>query len=232
MYCQFCGFPCNLDRDIRDLDQFCGEEINADELTDTTGAPLTLEDSETPLTLEDGSTLLFTGELISRSQLFNGSFESWTTGNPNIWTLSGSVTQATDAGYYDPSDDGASSCRITKAGSAISLSQTAATPSAFGGNTTIFRARVKSLTNDVVRLRLTVNNLNYYSEYNVAQQAFQELSVLAICPRTVTSLSVAILADNASGTAYVDQCKLARNGNSIVVNIVNGCPHCGSLNYA
>lgn len=232
VHCKQCGFVCHLDRDARGIDQFDGE-VYASDVTEQEHSPLTIEDGETPLGLNlgDGS-FLTTGELISGSQLFNGSFENWTGGNPDTWTVSGSVTQATLAGYFDPSDDGASALKITKTSSTISLSQSASTPSLFGGNIVTFRARVKSLVNDVVILRLTVNGVDHYSSYSIAQQRFQELSVLVNCPQTVSSLSVAILADNASGTAYVDQCKLARNGNPIVVNSVSGCPHCASFNYA
>ena len=196
VYCRQCGFPCNLDRDARNIDEFIGETI-------TSGNILT-----------------------------NGSFESWTGGNPDSWTLSGSVTQVTTAGYFDPSDDGTSSARIIKTSSTISLSQTPSTPSDFNGNIVTFRARIKSLTNGVVRLRLTINGTAYYSDYNTAQQRFRDLVVTRICPATVSSLSVAVLADDASGTAYVDQCILARNGNPTVVDVVAGCKHCGSYNYA
>ena len=136
------------------------------------------------------------------------------------------------AGYFDPSDDGTSSALITKTSSTISLSQTPSTPSDFNGNIVTFRARIKSLTNGVVRLRLTINGTAYYSDYNTAQQRFRDLVVTRICPATVSSLSVAVLADDASGTAYVDQCILARNGNPTSPTITSGCPHCGSSNYA
>ena len=196
VYCRQCGFPCNLDRDARNIDEFIGETI-------TSGNILT-----------------------------NGSFETWTAGSPDSWTLSGSVTQVTTAGYFDPSDDGTSSAQITKTSSTISLSQSASTPSDFNGNIVRFRARVKSTTGGVVRLRLTINGTAYYSSYNIAQQRFQELAVTQQCPATVSSLSVALLADDASGTAYVDQCILARNGNPTTPAITSGCPHCGSFNYA
>lgn len=195
VYCRQCGFPCNLDRDARNVDEFIGETIT------------------------------------SGNEISNGSFESWTGGNPDSWTLSGSVTQATTAGYYDPSDDGASSAQITKTSSTISLSQSDSTPSDFNGNIVTFRARVKSLTEGVIRLRLTINGTIYYSNYNIAQQRFQELVVTQICPASVSSLSVAILADNASGTAYVDQVVLGRNGNPTTMIISAGCPGCGSFNY-
>ena len=196
VYCKQCGFPCNLDRDARNIDEFIGETITSGNI------------------------------------LLNGSFESWTAGSPDSWTLSGSVTQVTTAGYFDPSDDGTSSLQITRSGSTISLSQTPSTPSDFNGNVVRFRLRVKSLTAGMVRLRVTVNGTEYYSSYNIAQQAFQELGLTVVCPATVSSLSVAVLADNANGTAYVDQCILARNGNLTTPTITSGCSHCGSYAYA
>ena len=175
---------------------------------------------------------IFVGETITSGNILtNGSFETWTVGSPDSWTLSGSVTQVTTAGNFDPSDDGTSSAQITRSGSTISLSQSASTPSDFNDNIAIFRVRVKSTTAGVVRLHLTINGTAYYSSYNIAQQRFQELSVTRLCPASVSSLSVAVLADNADGTAYVDQCILARNGNPTTPTINSGCPHCGSSDY-
>lgn len=195
VYCKQCGFPCNLERDARNIDEFSGETVTSGNI------------------------------------LINGSFETWSGGNPTAWTLSGSVIQMTTAGYFDPSDDGISSAQITKTSSTISLSQTPSTPSNFNDETVIFRARVKSLTNGMINLRLTINGTEYYSIYSIAQQRFQELSVVRICPATVSSLSVSILADNANGTAYVDQCILARDSNPTAFAWSSGCPHCGSSNY-
>ena len=137
----------------------------------------------------------------------------------------------TTAGYFDPSDDGTSSAQITRLGSTISLSQSASTPSNFNSNIAVFRIRVKSTTAGVIRLRLRIDSVDYYSSYNIAQQRFQELSVTRICPASVSSLSVAVLADNADGTAYVDQAILARNGSPTTVSITSGCPSCGSSSY-
>jgi hypothetical protein len=174
----------------------------------------------------------FAGETItSGTELSNGSFEDWTAGSPDHWTVSGTVTEETSSGYFDDSDDGVSSARITRSGSDISLSQAMATPSDFNSNTVIFRIRVKSSTNEVIRLRVDINSVSYYSSYNIAQQNFQELSCVVICPATVSSLTVYILADNANGTAYIDQAILARSGNPTTVSIQAGCPMCGSYNY-
>jgi len=175
----------------------------------------------------------FAGETItSGTELSNGSFEDWTAGSPDDWTLSGSVTKETSSGYFDDSDEGVASADITRSGSDISLSQAMTTPSDFNGNTVIFRARVKSSTNEVIRLRVDINSVSYYSAYNFAQQNFQELAVTVICPSVVSSLTVYILADNANGTAYVDQAILARSGNPTTAAVRAGCPHCGSYDYA
>jgi hypothetical protein len=226
VYCKQCGFPCNLARDIRKIDQFAGESI---------GQGFKITDHGYPTREEiDGGEIYEGSERTTVSlsaELSNGSFEDWTTGNPDSWTLSGSVTEETSSGYFDESDDGSSSCKITRSGSDISLSQTMANPSDFGNNTIIFRARVKSSTNEVIRLRVDVNSVSYYSSYNIAQQNFQELSCLVICPATVSSLIVYILADSANGTAYIDQCILHRSGNPITATVSAGCPQCGSFNY-
>jgi len=196
VYCQQCGFPCNLDRDIRGVNEFAGETIT------------------------------------EANSLSNGSFEDWTAGSPNNWTLSGAVTQTTSAGYFDKSDDGVSSAKIERSSSDISLSQSMATPSDFNNNTIIFRVRVKCSSNGVIRLKVLINGItSYYSSYNTAQQNFQELSVFAQCPVTVSSLTVSILADNANGSAYIDQAILARSGNTTTASVNSGCPACGSFNY-
>jgi len=174
----------------------------------------------------------FAGETItSGNELTNGSFENWTAGNPDDWTVSGSVTQNQTPGYYDWRDNGLSSCQITRSGSTIFLSQAMATPSDFNGNTLIFGARVKCSTNRVIWLRVDVSGTSYYSAYNVAQQRFQELHVLVNCPDTVSSLTVYIQADSEDGTAYVDSCYLSRDGNPTTVAVNAACPHCGSYNY-
>jgi hypothetical protein len=215
-----------LARDIRNVDQFAGETIGQGFLITDHGYPSRSEiDAGDTYEGSERSTTSLSAELS------NGSFEDWTAGNPDDWTLSGTVTQETSAGYFDDSDDGLSSAKVTRSGSDISLSQAMSTPSDFNSNTVIFRARVKSSTNDVIRLRVTVNSVNYDSAYNLAQQNFQELSVLVICPATVSSLTVVILADNANGTAYVDRCILHRSGNPTTATVSAGCPHCGSFNY-
>jgi hypothetical protein len=174
----------------------------------------------------------FAGETItSGTDLSNGSFEDWTGGNPDDWTLTGTVTQETSSGYFDDSDDGTSSAKVTRSGSDISLSQVMATPSDFNSNIVAFRVRVKSSTSEIIRLRMTVNSTDYYSSYNSAQQNFQELYILVKCPATVSSLTVYILADNANGIAYIDQAILARSGNPTTVAVSAGCPHCGSYDY-
>lgn len=174
----------------------------------------------------------FAGETItSGNVLSNGSFEDWTAGSPDSWTLSGSVTQGTSPGYYDWRDEGVSSAKIVRSGSSISLSQDASTPSDFNSNTLIFGVRVKSTTNGVVRLRVDVNSTSYYSSYNVAQQRFQELTLLVNCPATVSTLTVYVLADNADGTAWIDCAALMRSGAPTTGSVSFGCPHCGSTNY-
>ena len=196
VYCQQCGFPCNLERDIRNVNQFAGETIT------------------------------------QANELSNGSFENWTAGSPNSWTVSGTVTQTTTDGYFDKSDDGASSAQVARSSSDILLEQSMATPSDFNNNTIIFRVRVKCSSNGVIRLRVLINNtLSYYSSYNTAQVNFQELYILVECPTTVSSLTVYILADNTNGTAYIDQAILARSGNPTTVAVNSGCPMCGSFNY-
>jgi hypothetical protein len=226
VYCKQCGFPCNTAKNARNVDQFAGEAIGYGFSISDHGYPTRAE-------IEAGDT--YDGSerttLSLSAALSNGSFENWTAGNPDNWTLSGSVTQETSAGYFDDSDDGVASVRITRSGSDISLSQAMAHPSDFDNNTVIFRIRVKSSTSDVIRLRVALNSTDYYSSYNFAQQNFQELSCVVICPATVSSLTVYILADNANGTAYIDQAILARSGNLITATVSAGCLHCGSYNY-
>lgn len=175
---------------------------------------------------------VYAGEVLtSTTELTNGSFENWTAGSPDDWTLSGSVSQETAAGYFDKADDGVSSCKVVRSSSDISLSQAMGTPSDFNGNIINYRARVKSSTNEVIRLRVDMNGTTYYSGYNIGQQRFQDVSLNLTCPVTVSSLTVYILADSSDGTAYVDFCTLMRNGNSVTSTVQAGCPHCGSYNY-
>lgn len=227
VYCKQCGFPCNSARDAKNVDEFAGEDIGRGFSITDHGYPSRSE-------VEAGDTYEGSERTTTNlsTELSNGSFEDWTAGNPDNWTVAGTVTESTTEGYFDSSDDGVSALAITRAGSDISLSQAMATPSDFNSNTVIFRARVKSSTNEVIRLRVDVNSVSYYSSYNIAQQRFQELSVLIICPVTVSSLTVYILADNANGTAYIDQCILHRSGNQTTATQRAGCPHCGSYNYA
>ena len=174
----------------------------------------------------------FAGESITPgNDLTNGSFENWTAGSPDSWTISGTTTQTTSEGYFDDSDAGVSSCKIVRNDSDISLSQVMSTPSNFNSNQVSFRVRVKSSTNGAIRLRISMNSVDYYSSYNYAQQNFQELSVSVLCPATVSSLTVYILADNVNGTAYIDQAILARSGNVTTVSVSAGCAHCGSYDY-
>lgn len=175
----------------------------------------------------------FAGETItSGNELSNGSFENWTGGNPDDWTEnSGTITQVTTAGNYEWTDGGFSSALFARSGSDISVSQAASTPSDFNGNRIIFRTRVKCATNDVIRLRMDINGVSYYSNYNTAQQRFQELSISVNAPETVSSLTVYVLADNQDGSAYIDIATLMRNGNPTTSAVNNGCPHCGSSSY-
>ena len=215
VYCKQCGFPCNLARDLRGVDQFAGETI---------GKGFLITDHD-----YDGGERTTTD---LSAELDNGSFEDWTAGSPDNWTVAGTtVTEETTTGYFDDSDDGASGAKIVRAGSDVSLSQAMGTPSDFNGNTVNFRVRVKSSTMRVIRLRVDVNSVSYYSSYSIAQQNFQELACVIICPATVSSLTVYILADNANGTAYIDQAILRRSGNPTTAKVSAGCQHCGSYNY-
>lgn len=228
VWCRQCGQRCNLGRDVRGVEEFSGATISKGfEITDHDydGAG---EDHD-----YDGSGRTTTD---LSEELSNGSFEDWTAGDPDNWTVSGSVAQETTAGYYDPEEfhvgaNSASSAKFVRSGSEISLSQAASTPSDFNSNAVTFRARVKSITNGVIRLKVTINSTDYYSHYNVAQQNFQELLIVATCPSSVSSLTVYIMADSANGTAYVDNAILSRSGNPSTASVGSGCPHCGSFDY-
>lgn len=223
VWCAQCGFRCNLDRDAQGINEFAGETISK-------GISITDHDYDAPGEDYDYDGSGRTTSSLSE-ELSNGSFEDWTAGSPDSWTVSGTVTQETSDGYFEWSDDGVSSAKIVRSGSDISLSQAVGTPSDFNDEFVIFRARVKSTVNGVIRLRVAVNSTNYYSRYNVAQQRFQELSVDFKCPATVSSLTVYILVDDADGTAYVDQTVLTRYGNPTTASVNAGCPMCGSFNY-
>lgn len=196
VWCQQCGFPCNLVRDAKNIDEFSGQ------------------------TIVDGN------------ELTNGSFENWTASNPDNWIVSGAVTQETTSGFFDWRDGGVSSVKIQRSGSDVSLSQAMTTPSDFNSNKISFGVRVKSSTNGVVRLRVDANGISYYSPYNIAQQRFQDISLLVELSTSVSSLTVYIMADNQAGTAYVDAGTLSRNGNPSSSRVDSGCPHCGSYNYS
>lgn len=222
VWCRQCGFRCNLERDSRNIDEFAGETVGK-------GFKIIDHDYDAPGEDQDYDGSGRTTSDLSE-ELLNGSFEDWTAGDPDNWTLSGTVTQNTTLGFFDY-DDGVSSAEITRAGSDISLSQSMSTPSDFNDNDIIFRVRVKSGSNEVIRLRVDINSITYYSSYNVAQQRFQELSINTKCPLIVSSLTVYILADSEDSTAYVDSAILKRSGNPTTVIASAGCPHCSSYNY-
>ena len=201
VYCRNCGFICNTARD----DQSKSWDL-------------------------DGFTIT------SNNQLTNGSFEDWTVGSPDSWTVSGNtVTQETTDGFYDWRDDGSgggvSSAKLVRSGSDISLSQSESTPSDYNDIQVSVRASVKSTTNQMVRLKLSMNGTDYYSNYNVAQQRFQELTITEKAPAVVSSLTVYILADSSDGTAYVDDVILVRDSVPPSRNAPTGCPLCGSHAY-
>jgi len=222
VWCRQCGFRCNLARDARDVNEFAGESI-------AKGFTISDHDYDKPGESHDYDGSGRTTSTLS-AELSNGSFEDWTAGSPDDWTLSGATTQETISGYYDY-DGGVSSAKIARSGSTISLSQAMGTPSDFNGNIVRFRARVKSSVSEIIRLRIDINGVTYYSNYNVAQQRFQELLITIPCPSVVSSLTVYVLADSADGTAYVDSAILARDGNPTTATVQAACPHCGSFNY-
>ena len=167
----------------------------------------------------------------------NCGFENWTGGNPDDWTInSGTVTEETTAGYYDSdstSVTGSSSAKFVRSGSDISLSQSISSPSNFNDNILNFRARVKSTTKEVIRLRVTINSTDHYSGYNRGQERFEDISLRLICPTSVSSITVYVLADSSNGTAYVDEVRLMRNGSMTTASVGTGggCKQCGSYNY-
>ena len=174
----------------------------------------------------------YAGEVItSGNYLTNGSFENWTGSTLDSWTVTGTVTKTSTSGYFDRLDDGSYSISITRSGSTISLTQNYATPSNLNSKTVSFRTRVKCATKDVIRLGLKVGSTTYYSNYNRGQQNFEDISVVVICPASVSSIDVYIYADNADGTAYVDSAILMSNGNATEATVSSGCPMCGSGNY-
>jgi len=224
VWCRQCGFRCNLGRDARNIDEFAGETIGKGfEITDHDYDGAHGEDHD-----YDGS-----GRTIvaSSEDLSNGSFEDWTAGSPDSWSVTGTVTQNTTSGYFEWSDNGSSSAELTRSGSDISLSQAMATPSDFNGNMITFRVRVKSLVNDVIQVRVTVNGVSHDSGYNVAQQRFQDVSVLVNLPAVVSSLTVYILANSSDGLAYLDIATLMRSGDPTTISHAAGCPHCSSYDY-
>jgi len=228
--CKFCGFACNLGRDARNLNEFAGETIGKG--ISITDHAYGLQGSEalgyTHYVGSDRTTSSLSNELDNRS------FEDWTAGDPDDWTISGSATETTTEGYYDKTDPdlGSKSALLARSGSDISLSQDANTASDFNGETIRFKVKVKCSTQEVIRLRVLINTtLSYYSGYNRGQENFEDLSITVKCPATVSSLTVYILADNANGSAYIDTASLMRLGNPTTVTHVGGCPMCGSYNY-
>lgn len=219
VFCKQCGMACNLGRDARNVDNFVGEASGKYTNTEQ----------------DDGSYEQVFSES-SANEITNGGFEDWTAGSPDDWTVSGTVTQNTTDGYYDivvggEDSQGSSSLQATYSGSTISLSQTMGTPSNFNSNIVRFKARVKCTTKDVVRLKIVLNSTTYTSSYNRGQQRFEDISLVVTAPATVTSLTASVLLDSGTGTAYIDNVLLSRNGNPITTGVSAGCPHCGSYNY-
>ena len=230
VYCKQCGFACNLGRDARGIDEFAGETVGKG--ISITDHAYGLQGSEaagyTPYVGSDRTTSSLSNELSNRS------FEDWTAGDPDSWTISGSATETTTEGYFDKTDPdlGSTSALLTRSGSSISLSQDAGTAADFNDEYVRFKVKVKCSTKGVIRLRVLVNTtLSYYSGYNRGQEMFEDLSMTVKCPATVSALTVYILADNADGSAYVDSASLLRSGNVTTAAVNSGCPHCGSFNY-
>ena len=222
VHCKQCGFACNLGRDARNVDEFAGETIEK-------GFIITDHVYDVPYDGSDRTTTDLDYEIT------NGGFENWTAGNPDDWTeTSGTVTEVTTAGYfYNDSTNftGTSSAQFLRAGTTINLNQAIGTPSNFNSNILSFGAKVKCSTKEVIRLRVDINSVAYYSGYNRGQTRFEDIAIKRTCPATVSSLTIYILADNADGTAYVDDVKLMRSGNLTTAKVQAGCPHCGSYNY-
>lgn len=226
VFCRFCGFACNLGRDSRGINEFVGE---------TVAKGFTIDDHDYDDGHHDTHDYDGTGRSTTAlsNELSNRSFEDWTAGDPDNWTLSGSATETTTEGYYDRTDPdlGSTSALITRSGSDISLSQSPSTPANFNNEYLRFKVRVKCTTKEVIRLRVAVDSSDYYSGYNRGQENFEDLFLTVKCPLSVSSLTVYILADNANGSAYIDTTSLLRNGNPTTATIQSGCPMCGSYDY-
>jgi len=230
VFCKQCGFPCNLGRDARGINEFSGETVGKGFDIDDHGYGLE-GDEDNGYTPYDGSERDTTS---LSNELSNRSFEDWTAGDPDSWTISGSAIETTTEGYYDRTDPdgGSTSALLTRSGSDISLSQDAGTASDFNNETVRFKVKVKCSTKGVIRLRVLVNlTLSYYSGYNRGQENFEDISITVKMPATVSSLTVYILADNADGSAYIDSASLMREGNPTTATVNSGCPQCGSFDY-
>jgi len=174
--------------------------------------------------------------IVSSNELSNGSFEDWTAGSPDDWTVSlngGTITQNTTDGFFDFRDGGISSAELLRSGSGsgISLTQSMATPSDFNNQIVSFSVRVKCSTNGVITIILAINGIDHQRGYNVSEQRFQELTVTEQSPTTVSSLTVSILSDSTVATAYIDSASLSRDGAPPDVSVSSGCPNCGSGFY-
>jgi len=174
----------------------------------------------------------FAGETITSGNLLaNGSFENWTGSNLDSWTVTGSVTKTSTSGYFDKTDDGSYSIKITRAGTTISLTQNDTDVASYSTYTVTFRAKVKCTTKDMIRLAMTINSVTYYSNYNRGQQMWEDISVVHKSTSLITEVDVYILADNANGTAYVDCSTLMSDGLQTALGATSGCPHCSSYFY-
>ena len=174
----------------------------------------------------------FSGETITSGNLLNnGSFENWTLTTLDNWTVTGSVTKTSTSGYFDNTDDGSYSILITRAGTTISLTQNNTDVASYNTYNVTFRARVKCITKDVIRLAMTINSVTYYSNYNRGQQNWDDISVVVKSLTPITSVDVYILADNTNGIAYIDSSTLMSDGYATTADVNSGCPHCGSYDY-
>lgn len=174
------------------------------------------------------------GSASSTSMLTDGGLENWTGNTLDSWAITGStVTKETTRGFYRHYVDsaGSASAKLVRAGSDITISGTVSSPSGANGEALWLMAWVKCETNNVVRLRLRINGTDYYSAYNEAQVNWRQLSVRRDAISSISSMSVAILADNADGTAYVDDLLLQRAGSIPTEAVSAGCPQCGSFFY-